>query len=513
MAKHVLGFPSPNRHKHRESHFILVFVFVITTVNFVLSQTSVTDNCILNLHFSSSSSSSSNCEASNWGGFINSCCGAVFDEYLRGLGRLANQTGQICLNPTEQRNCLTSMKSIDENISACGFEKFTSGAGSCSDNTVTDVFGKLGNRLKNLGEDWTFGFRWNIRFAVLVTITGNRIDDEKWVHAVYDCLGGQGRLSLDKSGGTSSGDVKERTSSVDIKSSTVIVLIATCVLFRLRTKESFTAGKDGRSQSSVKIYNGHLKSSNDPLSKESTFLELPVKEIYSATNDLNASNLIGQGIAGKVYKGILSNGQHVAVKHIISDEQMNVSSFMSCALMGNLSDWLFGKAKALSWMQRIEIAIGSARGLWFLHTYPEGCIVHRDIKPTNILINANFQAKLSDFGLSKVMDVDQSHVSSEVRGTFGYVDPEYRQNRHVNASGDVYSFGIVLLQLLSGQRVINLNRPMPLNKMARSLTKGGDIREFVDPKLNGEYPVEAFDLILKLALSCTGIKQQRPSIE
>lgn len=91
-------------------------------------------------------------------------------------------------------------------------------------------------------------------------------------------------------------------------------------------------------------------------------------------------------------------------------------------------------------------------------------------QPTNILIDANFQAKLSDFGLSKVMDVDQSHVSSEVRGTFGYVDPEYRQNRHVNASGDVYSFEIVLLQLLSGQRVINLNRPMPLNKMVRNNT-------------------------------------------
>lgn len=159
MAKHVLGFPCPNR----RNHSISVFVFEITTVNFVLSQTSVSNNCILNIQFSSSSSNSSNCEASNWGGFINSCCGAVFDEYLHGLGRLANQTGQIYLNLTEQRNCLTSMKSVDENISACGIEKFTSGAGGCSDYTVTDVFGKLGNRLKILGEDWTFGFRWNIR--------------------------------------------------------------------------------------------------------------------------------------------------------------------------------------------------------------------------------------------------------------------------------------------------------------------------------------------------------------
>lgn len=88
-------------------------------------------------------------------------------------------------------------------------------------------------------------------------------------------------------------------------------------------------------------------------------------------------------------------------------------------------------------------------------------------QPSNILIDANFQAKLSDFGLSRVMDLGQSYVSSEVRGTFGYIDPEYRANHHVKASGDVYSFGIMLLQLLSGQRILNIDfeRPMSLGKM------------------------------------------------
>lgn len=94
------------------------------------------------------------------------------------------------------------------------------------------------------------------------------------------------------------------------------------------------------------------------------------------------------------------------------------------------------------------------------------------LQPTNILLGANFDAKLSDFGLSKVIDKGVSHVSSEVRGTFGYVDPEYRQNHRVNAAGDVYSFGIVLLQILSGKRVINMNvrRPMSLDKMVSSFT-------------------------------------------
>lgn len=89
------------------------------------------------------------------------------------------------------------------------------------------------------------------------------------------------------------------------------------------------------------------------------------------------------------------------------------------------------------------------------------------MQPANILLDEDFEAKLSDFGLSKVMDLGISHVSSEVRGTFGYVDPEYRQNHRVNAAGDVYSFGIVLLQILSGKRVINLNvrKPLSLDKM------------------------------------------------
>lgn len=89
------------------------------------------------------------------------------------------------------------------------------------------------------------------------------------------------------------------------------------------------------------------------------------------------------------------------------------------------------------------------------------------LQPTNILLGPNFEAKLSDFGLSKVIDLGESQVSSEVRGTFGYVDPEYQSNCQVNSSGDVYSFGIVLLQILSGKKVINMNlkRPMPLNKV------------------------------------------------
>ncbi|XP_073221239.1 probable receptor-like protein kinase At5g18500 [Cicer arietinum] len=267
-----------------------------------------------------------------------------------------------------------------------------------------------------------------------------------------------------------------------------------------------------------------------PLNNEVTFgdmlkktacLKIPIKEVYAATNHLNEMNVIGEGTSGKVYKGTMKNNEQVAVKHIINDDgnietfvrevtslshvkHQNLVSLLGCCVEGDecfiiyeicpngsLSEWLFGKKnKVLSWIKRLEIAIDSARGLWFLHTYQGGCIVHRDIKPTNILIGSNFEAKLSDFGLSKVIEVGETYAISEVRGSFGYVDPQYQSNNHVNSSGDVYSFG-----------------------MAKSLSRNGSIAEFADPRLEGEYSEEAFDLTLHLALSCTALNQQRPSME
>ncbi|KAJ0094357.1 hypothetical protein Patl1_16171 [Pistacia atlantica] len=528
MAKHILHFIMSKQEKYQALPTCIIYVFIFLTIlNLSTSQTSH-NSCILDIQLFPTDIS--NCESGNWGGFINNnCCREAFDDYLYAMGRRLNLTGDIFLNSTEQKNCLNLMETSDKDVSDCGIQKLTSGAGGCSNYIVTDIFNKLGNRMKNLDEGCknlssvrrldqactACLRRWEeiggssdeeidsakaeanvCRFAVLMTLIGSRIDDKKWVQAVFDCLAEQPFATGFKEGETDSSNIKANIAS------------------------------------------------DESLTEETGCLKIPVKEIYSATNNLSASNFIGQGVAGKVYKGILSNGRHVAVKHIIKDGYVetfvrevrslsdvrhpNLVALLGfcedkdeCFLVyelchnGNLSEWLYGKDRTLSWIQRLEVAIDSARGLGFLHTYPEGLIVHRDIKPTNILIDADFHAKLADFGLSKVMDIGQSYVSSEVRGTFGYVDPEYRRNHHVSASGDVYSFGIVLLQLISGQRVINLNnsRPMPLNKMAKFHMRGGNISEFADPKLNGEYSVEAFNLVLELALQCTGLKQQRPSME
>ncbi|KAM3203601.1 hypothetical protein P3L10_031227 [Capsicum annuum] len=331
------------------------------------------------------------------------------------------------------------------------------------------------------------------RFSMLILLTSQRVSDESWVDKIFHYLG-DNSLPLASSVDDSGNETRRRTKfKTDLwiliggVVGMVLVIIVTLWILWKRKAE-------------VKPSSGSYIS-DESYSDESTYRRLSLKEIYSATDNLSMSNFIGQALAdkkiercivGKVYKGILADRKHVAVKHIIKDEQMEtfvreVTSLShikhpnlvsplghydgpnECFLVyelchnGNLSEWPFGKSKYLLWRRRLEIALDCARGLLFLHSYPEGSIVHRDIKPANILLSSSFEAKLSDC-LSKIISIGHPYASSEVRGTFRYVDPEYQKNRHVNTYGDVYSFGIVLLLLLSGQRVINLDlkKPMPL---------------------------------------------------
>ncbi|KAK2994085.1 hypothetical protein RJ640_024349 [Escallonia rubra] len=504
----------------------------MTTVNFAVAQPPATD-CILNVGISSSSSNS-NCGEGNWGGFLNNnCCGGAFDEYLYALAQRANQTGQVFLDSTDQRNCLTTLKSEEADIMGCGIEKLTSGGGDCSDFSVNDANDRLGNELRSLKENCEFVSPvggWNQSCGACTRswkdIKGIRSKNGEsdicswWMSTWYAFYSYY--ENVDKGTGLC-------ILIGGIIGTSVVVIISIWILVR----------RSYRSNASPK--KNVLKRA---IPKESSYLKLPIKEVYSATDNLNELNFIGEGTAGKVYKGILPNDQQVAVKHIINDgcietflrEVRSLSHVRhpnlvpllgysengdECFLIyelcpnGNLSEWIFGKDKFLNWIQRLHIATDTARGLWYLHTYPQGCIVHRDIKPTNILLGRNFEAKLSDFGLSKVIDLGVTYVSSEVRGTFGYVDPEYQNNRQVNSAGDVYSFGIVLLQILSGRKVINMNvrTPMPIDKMAKSLNRNDDIVGFSDPQLDGEYSAVAFDLMFMLALSCTGLQQHRPSME
>ncbi|XP_039170366.1 probable receptor-like protein kinase At2g42960, partial [Eucalyptus grandis] len=176
-----------------------------------------------------------------------------------------------------------------------------------------------------------------------------------------------------------------------------------------------------------------------------------------------------------------------------------------------------GKDTSLTWERRVKILRECALGLRYLHHYVDGCIVHRDIKLTNILLTENLEPKLSDFGLAKILNMEESKVFTEVRGTIGYMDPEYMSNAKLTCASDIYSFGIVSLQLLSGQKVIELDLEArdQLTRKARDVSIGKrPLSDFEDPRLNGNVNKADFESILQVAVFCVAQESKdRPTID
>ncbi|KAJ4897694.1 proline-rich receptor-like protein kinase PERK1 [Raphanus sativus] len=258
------------------------------------------------------------------------------------------------------------------------------------------------------------------------------------------------------------------------------------------------------------------------------------EELAIATNGFSEPNLLGQGRFGYVHKGVLPSGKVVAVKHlkvgsgqrereyqteveIISRvHHRHLASLVGYCMAGakrllvyeyvpnnNLEFHLHGKGRpTLDWSTRLKIALGSAKGLSYLH---EDCIpkiIHRDIKAANILMDFKFEAKVADFGLAKIASDTNTHVSRRVMGTFGYVAPEYAASGDLTEKSDVFSFGVVLLELITGRppvddSLVDWARPL-LNKASEE----GEFEGLVDTKMNNEYDIEEMARMVVCAAAC-----------
>nr|XP_043618689.1 probable leucine-rich repeat receptor-like serine/threonine-protein kinase At3g14840 [Erigeron canadensis] len=265
-----------------------------------------------------------------------------------------------------------------------------------------------------------------------------------------------------------------------------------------------------------------------------------LRQIKAATNNFDVANKIGEGGFGCVFKGVLPNGTLIAVKQLSSKSKQGNREFLNeigmisavqhphlvklygCCVEGNqlllayeylennsLARALFGPKKwelELKWPIRYRICIHIAKGLAFLHEESRLKIVHRDIKATNVLLDKNLNAKISDFGLAKLDEEDNTHISTRIAGTYGYMAPEYALRGYLTDKADVYSYGIVLLEIVSGM-ANTVDRAKEnhfiLLDRAINLKTTGNLMELVDPRLGSEYDIQEMMVVINLALVCT----------
>ncbi|KAI7747372.1 hypothetical protein M8C21_002293, partial [Ambrosia artemisiifolia] len=325
-----------------------------------------------------------------------------------------------------------------------------------------------------------------------------------------------------------------------------------CLICFYKKRKKAKKRSEGKIHTMTKNAIYAMPSSKDDISLTGIFIQsFTFEQIESAIHDYKT--LIGEGGFGSVYRGTLPEGQEVAVKvrsttstqgtrefnneltllsaiqheNLVpllgycceNEQQILVYPFMSngslqdrlnvytscgpcCVLIGEASN-----RRALDWPTRLSIALGSARGLSYLHTFSGRSIIHRDVKSSNILLDDSMCAKVADFGFSKYAPQEgDSNASLEVRGTAGYLDPEYYSTQHLSAKSDVFSYGVVLLEIITAREPLNIHRPQnewSLVEWAKPYIRNSRIEEIVDPSIKGGYHTEAMWRVVEVALACT----------
>ncbi|XP_030544172.2 wall-associated receptor kinase 2-like [Rhodamnia argentea] len=273
------------------------------------------------------------------------------------------------------------------------------------------------------------------------------------------------------------------------------------------------------------------------------------EELEKATNNYDVSRIVGRGGYGTVYKGLLPNDTVVAIKKskLVDKTQIeqfvnevivlsqinhrNVVKLLGCCLEtevpllvyefvnnGTLFDHIHNRNKSfkMSWDTRLRIASDTAGVLSYLHSAASIPIIHRDVKSTNILLDDNYTAKVSDFGASRLVPLDQAELSTLVQGTLGYLDPEYLQTNQLTEKSDVYSFGVVLVELITGKKALSFDRPEKERNLAMhflSALKNNRLFQIVDGVIANEGNDEQVREIANVAKRCLMVKgEERPTM-
>ncbi|KAF6143977.1 hypothetical protein GIB67_017585 [Kingdonia uniflora] len=275
-----------------------------------------------------------------------------------------------------------------------------------------------------------------------------------------------------------------------------------------------------------------------------------LRELEASTNGFSDDNVIGEGGYGIVYRGLLDDKSTVAVKNLLNNRgqaerefkveveaigrvrhknlvrllgygaegahRMLVYEYVD---NGNLEQWLHGEVgpySPLTWEIRMNIILGTAKGLTYLHEGLEPKVVHRDVKSSNILLDKQWNPKVSDFGLAKLLGSESSYVTTRVMGTFGYVSPEYASTGMLNERSDVYSFGILIMEIISGRNPVDYSRPpgeVNLVEWLKTMVANRNSEGVVDPKIPEKPSSRALKRALLVALKCVDPdSQKRPKM-
>jgi serine/threonine protein kinase len=274
------------------------------------------------------------------------------------------------------------------------------------------------------------------------------------------------------------------------------------------------------------------------------------KDLEKATDRFNVNRILGQGGQGTVYKGMLADGRIVAVKKskVIDEGKLeefinevvilsqinhrNVVKLIGCCLEtevpllvyeyipnGTLFQYVNGQVEEfpLTWDMRLRIATEVAGALFYLHSVASRPIYHRDIKSANILLDDKYRAKVADFGTSRTIAIDQTHLTTLVHGTFGYLDPEYFQSSQFTEKSDVYSFGVVLAELLTGEKAISSTRTQESRSLATNFIQSieeNNLLSIIDSRVLKEGKKEDISAVANLAKRCLNLNgKKRPTMK